>query len=127
MYVLLKSEVLNSKMSWSEKFEGQVEKMAYNLANKDKSGNHDHGGNRSGADKSSGKFKIVACKDWNWKENCAYSEEACNYEHVCFECLKQGSISKEHKAKECSHGANQRAAPSAPLMYLTNSICGQAR
>ena len=112
LYILFETEVINGKMSWLDKFEGQIEKMAYNLANKSYSNDGGNSGHNGG---NKGKFKIVACKDWNWKDNCAYSDENCKYEHVCFKCLSKGSVSKEHKAKECaSGGAAHRLGTGGP-------------
>ena len=118
LYMLFEQEVIKGTYVWSDKWEGQLEKMAYS-GSKQKVGNvnaqgggaggygnHGSHGNHGKASKG-----LVACKDWNWKETCMYAEEVCKFDHVCFLCVKKGLV-REHKGKECpTRGTAQSTAP----------------
>ena len=119
LYMLFEQEVLRGQFGWNEKFEGQIEKTAY----KHKGGNEFHGQSGKAHHQGGGSHgkaggTIIACKDWNWKDECRFGDGVCSYKHLCFVCLQKGSF-KEHKGKECPSRAAMQPAPStrgAPRM-----------
>mgnify|MGYP001545195525 CR=1 FL=1 len=107
LYMLFEQEVLHGNINWDHKFEGQLEKTAYRQKSSADSSASGGKGGQGGHSSKGG--PIAPCKDFNWKDACAFPDAVCKFKHICFPCFQKGQF-KEHKGRECPlRSANQHS------------------